>query len=270
MILVDGSLNSFFPKGDDHAAILRSLFSLLRFIFCLTMALIWSGLDRRAIAQVSGNQPLQDAEHTADSCRSQFSTHRRGRSSDPARLVDVVPIIKALNADPGAMFQWVRDHTFWIPYHGVLRGPTGVLMDRQGNSIDRASSARPTVSRHGQNRPPGPRGLMPPEMAKDLLTKLSPVPLNPLMTDPGAATPKLCARKYRFPRSHMPEMRCRSSPGPNGSSRARLQLQRLQEGTFERVTDQAPAVAALTANSAAAPSVDRARKPSAITGGCNG
>ena len=36
------------------------------------------------------------------------------------------------------LFQWVRDNTTLVPYQGVLRGPTGVLMDRMGNSLDRA------------------------------------------------------------------------------------------------------------------------------------
>jgi hypothetical protein len=43
-----------------------------------------------------------------------------------------------LGRDPARTFAWVRDHTYWIPYHGILRGPAGVLMDRQGDSLDRA------------------------------------------------------------------------------------------------------------------------------------
>lgn len=37
-----------------------------------------------------------------------------------------------------ALFAWVRDETGLAPYRGVLRGPAGVLMDRNGNSLDRA------------------------------------------------------------------------------------------------------------------------------------
>jgi hypothetical protein len=47
-------------------------------------------------------------------------------------------VVKMMRRDPQRLFEWVRDNTFWIPYHGVLRGPVGVLMDRQGNSLDRA------------------------------------------------------------------------------------------------------------------------------------
>ena len=51
---------------------------------------------------------------------------------DPAFVVEQV------GKDPAALFAWLRDNTAWIPYRGTLRGPIGVLMDRQGNSLDRA------------------------------------------------------------------------------------------------------------------------------------
>jgi hypothetical protein len=47
-------------------------------------------------------------------------------------------VVSRVGRDPQKLFAWVRDNTYWIPYHGVLRGPVGVLMDRQGNSLDRA------------------------------------------------------------------------------------------------------------------------------------
>jgi hypothetical protein len=51
---------------------------------------------------------------------------------DPAYVVAVT------GRHPDSLQGWVRDNTAWIPYRGILRGPTGVLMDRQGNSLDRA------------------------------------------------------------------------------------------------------------------------------------
>lgn len=47
-------------------------------------------------------------------------------------------VVRMVGRDPQRLFRWVQQNTFWIPYHGVLRGPVGVLMDRQGNSLDRA------------------------------------------------------------------------------------------------------------------------------------
>jgi hypothetical protein len=47
-------------------------------------------------------------------------------------------VVTMVGRDPQRLFRWVQQNTYWIPYHGVLRGPVGVLMDRQGNSLDRA------------------------------------------------------------------------------------------------------------------------------------
>lgn len=47
-------------------------------------------------------------------------------------------IVAQLGKDPQTLFDWVRTNTTWIPYRGELRGPVGVLMDREGNSLDRA------------------------------------------------------------------------------------------------------------------------------------
>jgi hypothetical protein len=39
---------------------------------------------------------------------------------------------------PAEILAWVQRETDWVPYEGVLRGATGVLMDRLGNDWDRA------------------------------------------------------------------------------------------------------------------------------------
>ena len=56
----------------------------------------------------------------------------RSAEFDPAALANT------LGKDPHVHFAWVREHTWWAPYRGVLRGPTGVLLDRVGSSLDRA------------------------------------------------------------------------------------------------------------------------------------
>ncbi len=55
-----------------------------------------------------------------------------------------------LGNNPARTFAWVRDHTYWIPYHGILRGPVGVLMDRQGDSLDRALLLATMLKDEGQ------------------------------------------------------------------------------------------------------------------------
>jgi hypothetical protein len=51
---------------------------------------------------------------------------------------DCEALIQEIGTDPATLFQWVRDETFWAPYQGILRGATGVMMDRVGNSLDRS------------------------------------------------------------------------------------------------------------------------------------
>jgi len=58
-------------------------------------------------------------------------------------------VVKMVGRDPQRLFRWVQQNTFWIPYHGVLRGPVGVLMDRQGNSLDRAILLAKLLERAG-------------------------------------------------------------------------------------------------------------------------
>jgi len=61
-----------------------------------------------------------------------------GDRGSPRDRWDPDYIVQQVGKEPEALFTWVRDNTFWIPYRGMLRGPVGVLMDRQGNSLDRA------------------------------------------------------------------------------------------------------------------------------------
>ncbi len=48
------------------------------------------------------------------------------------------------------LFAWVRDETGLAPYRGVLKGPAGVLMDRSGNSLDRALLLRELLLAAGE------------------------------------------------------------------------------------------------------------------------
>jgi hypothetical protein len=61
-----------------------------------------------------------------------------GERGSPRDRWDPEWLARRLGSDPKTLLAWVRIHTGWIPYHGVLRGAPGVLQDRQGNSLDRA------------------------------------------------------------------------------------------------------------------------------------
>jgi hypothetical protein len=61
-----------------------------------------------------------------------------GERESPRDRWDADYLVQKLGKDPDVLLNWARENTAWIPYRGVLRGPIGVLMDRQGNSLDRA------------------------------------------------------------------------------------------------------------------------------------
>ena len=63
---------------------------------------------------------------------------RDGERDAPRDRWDPAYVVAHLGRSPDTLRKWVQENTSWIPYRGVLRGPVGVLMDRQGNSLDRA------------------------------------------------------------------------------------------------------------------------------------
>lgn len=51
---------------------------------------------------------------------------------------DPQAVIEQAGREPQKLLEWVRENTRQVPYQGRLRGPVGVLLDRRGNSLDRA------------------------------------------------------------------------------------------------------------------------------------
>lgn len=61
-----------------------------------------------------------------------------GERDSPRDRWDPDYVVSMVGRDPQDLYEWVRGNTYWIPYRGVLRGAVGVLMDSQGNSLDRS------------------------------------------------------------------------------------------------------------------------------------
>jgi hypothetical protein len=59
-------------------------------------------------------------------------------------------VVAHVGHEPAVLFRWVQQNTNWIPYRGLLRGAAGVLMDREGNSLDRAVLLGTLLARAGQ------------------------------------------------------------------------------------------------------------------------
>ena len=78
----------------------------------------------------------------------------------PRDTFDPQAIVDEVGDDPKALFRWVRDNTYFVPYRGSLRGYKGVLMDRLVNSLVRSLLLHELLE----------------EQAKDLLRRIRPVP----------------------------------------------------------------------------------------------
>jgi hypothetical protein len=68
----------------------------------------------------------------------------------PRESFDTRDVVRSVGRDPIALFHWVRDNTSLVPYHGSLKGPVGVLLDRKGNSLDRALLLFDLLKKAGQ------------------------------------------------------------------------------------------------------------------------
>ncbi len=67
----------------------------------------------------------------------------------PRQEFDPAALVESVGRDPQKLFAWVRDHTWWAPYRGLLRGPVGVMLDRLGSHLDRAVLLGDLVRRTG-------------------------------------------------------------------------------------------------------------------------
>jgi hypothetical protein len=93
----------------------------------------------------------------------------------PRAEFDPAALAKKLGSNPQAHFEWVRDHTWWAPYRGLLRGPKGVMLDRMGSNLDRAVLLGDLLRRSGHTVRVV-HAQLPETRARELVAKLAPIP----------------------------------------------------------------------------------------------
>jgi len=113
---------------------------------------------------------------------------------DPAALAE------KLGKDPRAHFEWVRDHTWWAPYRGLLRGSKGVMLDRVGSSLDRAVLLGDLLRRAGHSVRLAHADL-PEDVARKAITKVRPIPDQ---RREAVATPRPNAERQRLAETLIP------------------------------------------------------------------
>jgi hypothetical protein len=90
-------------------------------------------------------------EEYAQGVEAVASLAERIAKSIPRDHEDPTAIISQTGNDPTKMLEWTKGNTRLLPYSGMLRGATGVLMDRAGNSLDRALFLADLLHRAGFN-----------------------------------------------------------------------------------------------------------------------
>lgn len=104
----------------------------------------------------------------------------------PRDRIDVGVIANQTAGDPQKMLEWVRDNTRAVPYEGSLRGAAGVLMDRNGNSLDRSLLLARLLELGGYEARVVGATLSPDEMAKTFAGAAKPATALPAESEADA------------------------------------------------------------------------------------
>jgi hypothetical protein len=117
-----------------HSGRIIIFFFIFLFLFCL-----YPGFTS---AQSTTSQGLElTEEETSQILKGLERLNRailQASQEIPRETFDPQALLNAIGEDPKSLFEWVRDETVLVPYQGTLRSSMGVLMDRCGNSLDRA------------------------------------------------------------------------------------------------------------------------------------
>lgn len=163
---------------------------------------------REISRELSGGVPMEPAtveELTAQMERT-FPALQAVADAIPRDTFDIAAVVERAGRDPGRLHEWVRDQTYLVPYRGALRGATGVLMDRLGNSLDRALLLHAMLLAAGHTARLA-TGKLNDEQAAALLSSVRPVPpegVSALATDrpdPTDAVLRAYAQQHQLPDS---------------------------------------------------------------------
>ena len=131
--------------------------------------------ETESLRQNPGNDQ-KDLEQVSDQLERLFEDFRKLNQESSAKIWDGETVIAGTGSDnPEGLFEWVRDNTYFIPYEGLLRGSEGVLMDRLGNSLDRALLLHDLLSLAGYDTRLA-NGTLSSEQAENVLKKTHVIP----------------------------------------------------------------------------------------------
>ncbi len=126
-------------------------------------------------ARVAQAQAAAATEARVTQTERVFDALEKAAAEIPRDTFDPEAILDLVDPEVEPLFEWVRDNTHLVPYRGALRGPVGVLMDRRGNSLDRALLLSTLLRQVGYETRLA-NGRLLPEAASDLMAFARPVP----------------------------------------------------------------------------------------------
>jgi hypothetical protein len=153
----------------------------------ITKALDASYKELVGLLNGSTATPRPTAQELVDRLESMFPEVQSLADRLPRDSFDVRAVVEATGGDPIKLFQWVTDQTCFVPYRGVLRGEIGVLMDRRGNSLDRALLLYALIRSAGQHARLA-HGALPADRAQELLSQTRRPSLCPMPGDTSPST----------------------------------------------------------------------------------
>ena len=106
----------------------------------LTVCLIadWCGpLDRGQSFRAHAAGPVENAP-TPEKLDRLFTALKTAQKQIRRVNFDPQAVVDTIGKDPGRLFEWVRDNTFWVRTKAPSRARSVVLADRMGNSLDRS------------------------------------------------------------------------------------------------------------------------------------
>ncbi len=192
----------------------------------------------RVLSGQKEGQP-RSAQEVAQQLDRLFPALEAAAKEIPRDTFDMAAVVQNVGHDPVKLFEWVRDETYLVPYRGLLRGPTGVLMDRLSNSLDRAVLLHAMLGSIGQTVRLA-RGALTDEQASTLLEKARPVPPDgiPALAGPSSDPTEAVLRAYAQ-EQHLDQATLRQAV-----DKVAVEQSRVKEAVQNRVTQQTAAIAA--------------------------
>jgi hypothetical protein len=207
LIVCSGSKNSERAKSPSADSLSRSLASSAE-----PGPEIGSGTTQAVTQPESG--PAESGE-TTDKLENYFFAIEDALTRIPRDTFDPEAIVQKAGQDPVKLFEWVRDETSLVPYQGSLRGPIGVLMDRRGNSLDRALLLHELLQLAG-NEVRLASGQLSPEKVQEVVRKRGSEKPAPINRDQGLSLQdqkkflEFMVQKYQLQQDNLPGLLAQS------------------------------------------------------------